>query len=122
MSEQIGVRSLLKGVQSYAPQWAEKLPEMPSLLYKVLTNTEKGTVQNQMQVIKSIEDIRKELRRSNRQTFRVIVGASFVLGAVLMQALGGQGQLMFGNAPVVTWMLGGLGALILIFSWPTHKD
>ena len=122
MSEQVGVRSLFKGVQNYAPQWAEKLPEMPSLLYKVLTNTEKGTVQNQMQVIKSIENIRKEIRRSNRQTFRAIVGASFVLAAVVMQALGGQGQLMFGNAPVVTWMLGGLGALILIFSWPTHKD
>lgn len=122
MSEQIGIRSLAKGIQNHAPQWAEKLPEIPSLLYKVLSNAEQGGTQNQSQVIKSIEEIRREIRRSNKQTFRVIVGASFVLGAVVMQALGGQGQLMFGNAPVVTWMLGGLGALILIFSWPTNKD
>jgi hypothetical protein len=109
-------------VQSNAPQWAEILPEIPGLLHKVLTRMEKGAMQNQADSIKSIEEIRKELRRSNKQMFRVIVGASFILSAVVMQALGGQGQLMFGNAPVITWMLGGLGALILIFSWPTRKE
>jgi hypothetical protein len=91
-------------------------------LHKVLSSIEQGTIQNQMDTIKSIEGLRKDLRRSNKQTFRVIVGASFIISAVLMQALGGQGQLMFGNAPVITWMLGGLGALILIFSWPTHRE
>lgn len=122
MSEQIGIRSLARSVQSNAPQWAEILPEIPGLLHKVLTRMEQGAMQNQTDSIKSIEEIRKELRRSNKQMFRVIVGASFILSAVVMQALGGQGQLMFGNAPVITWMLGGLGALILIFSWPTRKE
>lgn len=122
MSEQVGIRSLARSVQSNAPQWAEILPEIPGLLHKVLTRMEKGAMQNQADSIKSIEEIRKELRRSNKQMFRVIVGASFILSAVVMQALGGQGQLMFGNAPVITWMLGGLGALILIFSWPTRKE
>lgn len=121
MSEQVGVRSLIKSIQVNAPQWVEKLPEMPVLLHKVLTQMEQGTLQNQKDVIKSIERLRHEIRGSNMQTFRVIVGASFVISAVVMQALGGQGQLMFGNAPVLTWMLGGLGALILIFSWPSRK-
>ncbi|WP_455209525.1 ubiquinone biosynthesis regulatory protein kinase UbiB [Kaarinaea lacus] len=122
MSEQVGIRSLAKGIQSNAPQWAEIIPEIPVLLHKVLTRMEQGPVQNQLETIKSIEGLRKELRRSNKQIFRVIVGASFIISAVLMQALGGQGQLMFGNAPVITWMLGGLGALILIFSWPAHRE
>ncbi len=122
MSEQIGFRSLTKGIKNYAPEWAEKLPEIPSLLYKVLSKTEQGVMQNQMQVNRNIDNLRNEIRQSNKQTFRVIVGASFVLGAVFMQALAGQGQLMFGNAPVITWMLGGLGALILIFSWPSRKN
>ena len=88
----------------------------------MLSKTEQGVTQNQMQVNRNIESLRNEIRQSNKQTFRVIVGASFVLGAVVMQALAGQGQLMFGNAPVITWMLGGLGALILIFSWPSRKN
>jgi len=122
MSEQIGLRSLLNSMKVNAPQWAEILPEVPGLLHKVLNNLEQGTMQNQLDTIRSIEGLRKDLRRSNKQNFRVIVGASFIISAVIMQALGGQGQLMFGNSPVITWMLGGLGALIVIFSWPTRRE
>jgi ubiquinone biosynthesis protein len=118
MSEQVGVRSLLKSIQANAPQWAEKLPEVPLLLHKVLSKLDQGSLQNQKDLISSIENLQREIKAANKQTFRVIVGASFVVSAVVMQALGGQGQLMFGNAPVLTWMLGGLGALILVFSWP----
>ncbi|WP_455221736.1 ubiquinone biosynthesis regulatory protein kinase UbiB [Kaarinaea lacus] len=122
MSEQLGLRSLLKSMKVNAPQWAEMLFEFPGLVHWVLSSLEQGIMQNQFDTIKSIEGLRKDLRRSNKQNFRVIVGASFIISAVVMQALGGQGQLMFGNAPVITWMLGGLGALILIFSWPTHRE
>ena len=122
MNEQVGVRSLLKGVQANAPQWAEKLPEVPLLLHKVLSKLDQGSLQNQKDLINSVENLRREIKSANKQTFRVIVGASFVISAVVMQALGGQGQLMFGNAPVLTWMLGGLGALILVFSWPGKQS
>jgi ubiquinone biosynthesis protein len=121
MSEQVGLRSLVKNFKANAPQWAETLPEIPLLLHKVLTQADDSMVQYQNRVTKSIEDVRKEIRAANKQTFRVIVGASFVVSAVLMQAMGGTGQLMFGNAPVITWMLGALGALILIFSWPGDR-
>ena len=33
MQEQIGWRALLRNVKEQAPYWAEKLPEMPGLLY-----------------------------------------------------------------------------------------
>ena len=121
MSEQVGLRSLAKGIKTNAPQWAEALPEIPLLLHKVLSQADQGMPQNHAKVIKGIENLRKEIRNANKQTFRVVVGASFVISAVLMQALGGSGQLMFGNAPVITWMLGGLGALILIFAWPGRR-
>lgn len=118
MSEQVGIRSLIKGIQTHAPQWAETLPEIPILLHKVLHKLDQDTSGTHKDVAREVEKLRREIREANKQTFRVIVGASFVIGAVVMQALGGQGQLMFGNAPMVTLMLGGLGALILVFSWP----
>lgn len=118
MSEQVGLRSLLKGIQANAPQWAEKLPEIPILLHGVLSKLEQGSSGSHKEVEQAVDKLRREIREANKQTFRVIVGASFVISAVVMQALGGQSQLMFGNAPVLTWMLGGLGALILVFSWP----
>ncbi|MGD8567035.1 MAG: ubiquinone biosynthesis regulatory protein kinase UbiB [Gammaproteobacteria bacterium] len=121
MSEQVGLRSMIRNIQSNAPQWAETLPEIPLLLHKVLSQADTGMAQHQSRVIKSIEQLQREIRAANKQTFKVIVGASFAISAVLMQALGGTGQLMFGNAPVITWMLGGLGALILIFAWPGDR-
>ena len=122
MSEQVGFRSLFKGIQNNAPQWAEKLPEIPLLLHKVLSKGEKEQLDSRREVIENLKQIREEIRESNKQTYRVIVGASFVVGAIIMQGLGGQGQLMFGNSPVITWMLGGLGAMIIIFSWPGRKN
>ena len=118
MSEQVGLRSLVKGIQTHAPLWAEKLPEIPILLHRVLNKIDQETTGTEKGVEQAIEKLRREIREANKQTFRAIVGASFVISAVVMQALGGQGQLMFGNAPMVTLMLGGLGALILVFSWP----
>lgn len=38
MQEQLGWRALLRGVREQAPYWAEKLPEMPVLLYNTLAN------------------------------------------------------------------------------------
>jgi len=29
---------------------------------------------------------------------------------------------MLGNAPFLTWMLGGLGGFVLLFSWPSHRS
>jgi len=37
MQEQMGWRAMLRSVQEQAPRWAEKLPEMPMLLYDTLT-------------------------------------------------------------------------------------
>jgi hypothetical protein len=30
--------------------------------------------------------------------------------------------MMIGNAPVLTWLLGGIGALLLIRSWPGGRE
>lgn len=42
MQEQIGWRALLRNVKEQAPYWAEKLPEMPGLLYDTLQQMQKG--------------------------------------------------------------------------------
>lgn len=42
MQEQIGWRALLSNVKEQAPYWAEKLPEMPGLLYDTLQQMQKG--------------------------------------------------------------------------------
>jgi ubiquinone biosynthesis protein len=122
MSEQLGVRSLVKSLKDNSTFWTEKFPEMPQLLYEAL----KRNQPNQLMAGESpdsFELLRREIRRANQRTIRVVIGAVLLICAVvLLQGLSDYAPVKWANAPVLTWMLGGLGALILVFAWPSHKD
>lgn len=120
MSEQIGLRSLIKGAKDNASFWTEKLPELPTMMYKTLQNLQNPPQDSQTEI--HIERLLNEVRRSNRRIVKVIVGASLILGAVvLLQSSETYLPITWANAPALTWMLGGLGALILIFAWPGDR-
>ena len=121
MSEQIGFRSFGRALKKNAPEWAEKLPELPGLLHAFLsqaTQAEKHAKDNGHEALKKI---RWEIRRAQRRNFRAIVGSGFVISASIIYAYADPTAVtMLGNAPLLTWMLGGLGGFVLIFSWPSR--
>jgi ubiquinone biosynthesis protein len=123
MSEQVGVRSVFRSLRRNAPEWSEKLPEIPGLLHQWLlkANEEKSTESDA--AVQQLQQVRWEIRRANRRIFRAIVGSGFVLSASIIYAYGDPTAMpMLGNAPLLTWMLGGLGGFVLIFSWPTRRS
>ena len=120
MKGRIGVRSVLKEISYNIPKWADMLPEIPTLLHEVLVRAQQGELTNNRQLTQQLENLRKDIRRTNRLSFRAIVGSAFIVSAVVLQGLDGYGTVMFANAPLLTWMLGGLGAIVLIFSWPNR--
>jgi ubiquinone biosynthesis protein len=124
MSEQIGVRSLVNAMKDNAGFWAEKLPEMPGLIYETLKRTQRESWQHGAGGNdEHFERLRLEVRRANRRVVRVAIGAVLIISAVLLlQGLPDYMPAKWANAPVLTWALGGLGALILIFAWPSGKD
>lgn len=118
MSEQFGVRSWIKNIRRNAMSWAEVIPELPTLAHQMLK-------ERQAQSPDMHADLRKlqlEIRRSNRRTFRAIAGGSFMLSAVILLGTHGEDQVMFGGAPLLTWMFGVLAAVVLIFSWPEQDS
>ncbi|WP_455199264.1 hypothetical protein, partial [Kaarinaea lacus] len=63
------------------------------------------------------------IRKANRRIFRAVVASSFVISASIIYVYADPtATTMFGNAPLLTWLLGGLGGFVLIFSWPTRRD
>lgn len=122
MSEQVGVRSLVKSLVRNVPLWADKLPEIPLLLHDFLKQAKESELHTDKATENQIKRLRVQLERANRRLFRAIVGSGFILSAAVIQGLDGHMPVMFGNAPLLTWMLGGLGAVVLIFSWPSGKD
>jgi ubiquinone biosynthesis protein len=121
MSEQLGVRSLVKSLKDNSTFWTEKFPEMPQLLYDALKHNQFG--QPPAHSTDSLAEIRREIRRANQRTIKVVIGSVLIICAVLLlQGLADYAPVKWANAPVLTWMLGGLGALILIFAWPSPRE
>lgn len=121
MNEQVGPRSFLKGIINNAPRWAETLPALPVLLHDFLDRAQRGELRSDIATEKQLKQLRAEMRHANRRTFRAIVGSGFVISAVMLQGLDGYSPVMLANAPLLTWMLGGVGAVVLVFSWPGRR-
>ncbi len=123
MSEQIGFRSFGRALKKNAPEWAEKLPEIPGLLHAFLTQVTQAEKHAKDNSNEALQKIRWEIRRAQRRNFRAIVGSGFIISASIIYAYADPtSTTMLGNAPLLTWMLGGLGGLVLIFSWPSRGN
>ncbi len=121
MSEQVGFRSFGRAVKKNAPEWAEKLPELPGLLHAFLSQASEAEKHAKHNGNETLKKIRWEIRRAQRRNFRAIVGSGFVISASIIYAYADPTAVtMLGNAPLLTWMLGGLGGFVLIFSWPSR--
>jgi ubiquinone biosynthesis protein len=114
MEEQVGARAMLRGMKDNLPHLVEKLPEMPGMIYQALKHYSEGDYQREH--INAMRDIRHEIRRSNKRSVISIIGASLVLGAVVVYAVGGFAPAVFLGAPIVTWILGGVGAVLLVYA------
>ncbi len=121
MNEQIGPRAFVRGVKENAPRWAERLPDIPGLMYDVLERAESG----KLEVVVNNEewrDLRRTLQRGQQRIYFAIVAAALLISAAVIHALDGYAPLMLGNAPLLTWLLGGVGVLLLVAAWPGSRD
>jgi ubiquinone biosynthesis protein len=116
MSEQFGVRGWVRSIRRNAIQWAEIIPELPALAHRLLK--EHKLEEDAERVHHDLRRLQNEIGRTNRRTFRAIAGSTFILGAVLIFTAFSEDVMYFGPVPLAAWMLGGLGALILILAWP----
>jgi ubiquinone biosynthesis protein len=121
MSEQVGARAFIQGLVKEAPRWAERLPQVPALLYDVLRRAESG----ELRVVVSPaewEELRQTLQRGQQRIYLAITGAALVISAAIILGLDSYAPRMLGSAPLLTWLLGGMGTFLLIASWPGGRD
>jgi ubiquinone biosynthesis protein len=106
MKEQVGAHALVRQLKQELPQWGEKLPQLPLLAHKVLTQAAEGNLQLQLHE-KDIEQIKQEIRGSSNQHNQTIAGSSILLASAIVFATG---------ALTVSWPIGGavLGGLLLV--------
>ncbi len=115
MSEQLGPRHLLRKLKQSIPAWSDNLPELPMLAYRVLDQAGSGKLQVEWKS-EEIRKLQQEVRRANRRTVSAVIGSGLILSAAIIYGLDGYAPLMLLDAPLLTWLLGGAGAAMLLFN------
>ncbi|MGD2112443.1 MAG: ubiquinone biosynthesis regulatory protein kinase UbiB [Gammaproteobacteria bacterium] len=117
MSEQLGARSLLNSIQENVPAWNTAIPELPLLAHRVLEQAGAGKLQLEWRS-EELHRLRREVRQANRRTVGAITGSSLLLSAALIYGLDGYAPAMVLGAPLLSWLAGAAGLVLLILSWP----
>ena len=106
MRNRLGPAATLERVREQLPMLLDTLPELAQRALQRLSGPDEARVQE-----RKLEELRQEIREGARRGRLMAVGTALVLGAVVLLGLDGYRPVMVFNAPPLTWLLGGLGAL-----------
>ena len=113
-------RAFFKEIRQQAPMMWKMGPRLPMLVHNVLKQASNGELKL-TQPDESLEMLREETNRGQKRLFYAIVGSALLISAALLAALDGFTPVMAGVAPLSSWLLGGLGTLLLFVSWPSGE-
>jgi len=112
MEEQVGAQAMLRSLKDDLPYLLEKLPEMPGLVYKSLKIYADGDYH--VQQVKELKKIREEISQNHQRSTYVTSGSASIVGASVIYALADSVPMMLG-APVLTWLAGIIGILLVFY-------
>jgi ubiquinone biosynthesis protein len=116
MDERIGVRGVLKGAKINIPKLIDRLPDLPNKVIDVLDQLHEGKIEMENKS-KEIHELRNEMKAYNQRTVLAVVGSGFLLSASIIYALDNTTHGEFLSVPIVSWLLGFSGVLMLYLSW-----
>lgn len=115
MHDRLGVRGLAKGLKENLPRWLDRLPDLPNKTIDIIEKIRDGKIQVELKA-PELEKIRTEIRQSNQRSVLATVGSAFIICAAVIFGLDGYSPAMVGGVPYLTWLFGGVGLLLLLFS------
>jgi ubiquinone biosynthesis protein len=116
MGERIGVRGLLKGAKINVPKLLERMPDLPNKALDVLDMLRDGKMEMENKS-EEIHHLRQEMKAYNQRTVLALVGSGFLMSASIIYALDHTIHGVFFSVPIVSWLLGFSGMLMLYISW-----
>lgn len=131
MHQQVGPKAFLKHLKEQTPLWAERLPQLPAMLFDTLQQVKSGEIKMELPQ-KQLDEIKNEIRRANHRTFFTILGSSLLLSSAILTTFDGYSPMMlfsfsyefinFNGLPLSSLILGSLGITILLSTWPGKKN
>ena len=118
MDERIGIRGLIKGAKINIPKLIDRLPDLPNRAIDVLDRLYDGKIEMENKS-KEIHELRREMRVYNQRTVLAVVGSGFLLSSAIIYALDNTTHGAFLSVPIVSWLLGFAGMMLMYMSWQT---
>lgn len=115
MNDRLGVRGLAKGLKDNLPRWLDRLPSLPNKTIDIIERFRDGKIQVELKATE-LEKIKTEIRQGNQRSVLATVGSAFIICAAVIFGLDGYSPAMVGGVPYLTWLFGGVGLLLLVFS------
>ena len=119
MKEKASPKAAFKTLQQEAPNWLHTLPTLPRLIQYIGQQVQGGKLKMQLSS-KDLEKIQQEIRTSSQRTTMTISGAAFIIAAAIIKALDGGEATMFAEIPLLSYLLGFSGLLLLLSSFKKH--
>lgn len=106
VKQQMGPWAVLRQIKENLPFWAEKLPEMPTLLHSYLQQHPRS----QQQLLNQLQQLQLKQLEQGKSLKLVILAAAFVVSATILLALGHSGLAL------AAFVVGCTGAIKAILS------
>ncbi|MEQ8288129.1 MAG: ubiquinone biosynthesis regulatory protein kinase UbiB [Gammaproteobacteria bacterium] len=116
MEQRIGLRGVIKGAKLNIPKLIDRLPDLPNRAIDVLDRLYEGKIEMENKS-QEIHELRQEMATYNRRTVLAVVGSGFLLSSAIIYALDNTKHGEFLSVPIVSWLLGFSGMLLLYLSW-----
>ncbi len=120
MSEQVGAKALVRNLEQTIPTWSKSLPEIPQLVHRTLEQLSSGKMQVEWKS-DELQKLRQNLKQANRRNYAAVTGTGLIISATLVYILHGGQAVLIAGAPVLSWLFGIAGLLILLFNWPDNR-
>jgi ubiquinone biosynthesis protein len=116
MDERMGTKGLIKAAKYNIPKLIDRLPDLPNKLIDLVDRINDGKIEMENKS-EEIHHLRQEMKVYNRSTVMAVVGSGFLLSASIIYALDNTTHGVFASVPIVSWLLGFSGMLLLYLSW-----
>jgi len=117
MKDRVGPWSVVNRIKYYFPRWADQTPDLPNLVHGLLRKANSGEIAVQLHR-QEMERLRRDLRRANRRQFHAVVGAALIVSGTVLLGFDDPNPANPWQAPLLTWLLGGIGIGLLLGAWP----
>jgi len=121
MHEKMGWQAALDNLKQEAPNWAQTLPKLPSLIHQLVDQAQDGKLKMQLSS-PDLKQLKQEIRHASYRSAGAISGAAFIVGAAVIKGLDGYAPSMIAGVPVLSWIFGVWGGILLYSSLSKPAD